>query len=146
LTIISRIIESLEASSHAHEIAKKVVSKILIPPILTRSILQKYIRKAIRNRSWYRLPRIKRALLYVASKTLDRVRSITLRRLLEEIILEIELAGTMGKAIYYGVVILIKQTPMLIKTLLHETKQLLNKLLFLGINYLNNPPIYRMYG
>ena len=146
MTIITRMIESIEASSHIHEIARGIVSRILIPSTLTRSILQKYVRKAMRNRSWYRLPRLKRALLYAASKTIDGVRSRTLRNLLEEILLEIELAGTMGRAIYYGVIILMKQTPTLIKTLLHKTKQLLDKLLFLGISYLNNPPIYRAYG
>ncbi len=135
-----------EELDKTHVLARKFISRILIPTHLTSQVLRRYIRKAIQNKSWYRLSQLQRALLYATSKTVNRVRSPTLRKLLEEIILEIELAGTKAQALYYGIILLIKQSPNLLQTLLTKTKQLLGKLLFLGISYLNNPPIYRIYG
>ena len=123
-----------------HLLARKLISRILIPTHLTSQVLRKYIRKAIQNKSWYRLSQLQRALLYAASKTVNRVRSPTLHRLLEEILVEIELAGTKAQALYYGVILLLKQSPNILQTLLTKTKQLLGKLLYLGISYLNNPP------
>lgn len=147
MTLLSQIlVEAEEQLLHVHNVARELVSRLLLPKTLTRSILQKYIRKAIQNRSWFKLSQLQRALIYTASKIVEKVKSPILRQLLEEILLTIELATTKGQALYYGTILLTKQAPHLIKQLLTQTKQLLAKILFLGINYLNNPPIYRLYG
>ena len=147
MTLLSSILEAAETGlEEAHQLARLIITKTLLPQTLTRPTLQKYIRKAIQNHSWHKLKPEQRALLYTASKTITRVRNQTLYNILAEILLTIELATTKAKAIYYGAILLIKQAPNKAQTLLTHTKNILSKLLYLGINYLNNPPIYRIYG
>ncbi len=146
MTLLAQALTVGEQLSSLHMLARNLTSRLLLPQILTRKVLQKYLRKAIQNRSWYQLSQLQRALLYTASKTVHKVKSPVLRQILEEILLTIELASTRGQAIYYGLIILIKKSPNMLQTLLSKTKQLLGKLLFLGISYLNNSPMYRIYG
>lgn len=126
---------------HIVEKAESIVAEILLPHKITGRIVEKYIRKAILNRTWYVLPREARALLILV-KRLPKVKSPVLIRILREIFLKIEMALTRGKAYFYGVIIAMKNTLYNLEELLHNTKHLLA----LGIFYLNNPPHYRIYG
>ncbi len=127
-------------------VAKHVASEVLIPKTITSHLLRKYVRKAIQNRVWHKLPQVSRALLYLASKIVYKVKSPLLLKILREIILTIELETVRGKAVYYGTLMLIRQEPKLVGKIVAKAKTMFNKILFLGISYLNNPPIYRIFG
>ncbi len=117
-----------------------MVKKILVSKPLTRSVLEKSFRRAHRTGAWRRMNPLKRSLLYVAKKTVDIVKSKILESILEEIILEIELTTLRGRALYYGIIIALRKTFNLGKNILEDLKTLL----YLGISYLSNPPIYRI--
>jgi len=123
------------------EEVKGILSRILLPKRYTCEILKKYIRKALINKSWYTLSRTERLLLWLTSKIVSIVKSPTLKRVIDEIVLKIELASLKGKALYYGVLLLIKR--------LRRVEEILENIvevLYTGISYINNPPLYRVYG
>jgi len=124
----------------AEDTALTMVRKILIPKPLTRSVLEKSFRRAHRTGAWRKMSSLKRSLLYVAKKTVSTVKSRVLESLLEEIILEIELTTLRGRALYYGIIIALRKTFRLGEKVLEDLKTLL----YLGISYLSNPPIYRI--
>ena len=130
--------EEREPSTHILNLLKKII----LPKQITRSVVMKYIRKAICNRSWYKLKLEERILLKLTSQVIVKVKSSVLEKILEDIFIKIELASIKGQALYYGLLIALKNQ-------LFEIKKLpsnVNKILFIGISYLNNPPWYRVYG
>lgn len=126
---------------HIIEKAKAIVANIILPREITGRIIEKYIRKAILNRTWYTFPRETKVLLML-TKHLPKIKSLTLTRILREIFLKIDLATTRGKAYLYGVIIAMQNTLLSLEELLKNTKRLLT----IGIFYLNNPLHYRIYG
>lgn len=130
--------EGEEPSTHILNLLKKIV----LPKQITRSIVVKYIRKAICNRSWYKLKLEEKVLLKLTSQVIVKVKSPVLKKILEDIFIKIELASIKGQALYYGLLIALKNRLFEIKNLLSNVK----KILFIGISYLNNPPWYRVYG
>ena len=131
-------------SINREDLDKKIKSKltmILLPSEITGNYMRKYIRKALANRSWHILTKLERSLLWLTSKIVPTVKSPTLRKIIQQILLKIELATTKGKALYYGILILIKKLKRI-----EEIVQNLVETLYIGLSYINNPPTYRIYG
>lgn len=120
---------------------KETLSKILLPNKITQTHMRKYIRKAIANRTWHTLTKLERSLLWLTSKIVLTIKSPILNKLIKQILLKIELASTKGKALYYGILILIKKLKKI-----EETIKNLTETLYIGLSYINNPPTYRIYG
>jgi len=121
--------------------AKELLTKILLPKKVTGNIVDRYVKKALRIGAWRDLKQENRAILIVARKW-GVIKSATLKSILYRIFLEIELHTIRGKALFYGIILTMKST--IYK--LHEALRDAQKLLTIGILYLNNPPIYRIYG
>lgn len=116
------------------EVTKEALNNVineLIPKEITKETIIKYVTKARRIKAWHKLPKEMRALLIIASKTIKQAKSQTLKQILQKAFMNIELQTLKGKALLIGYTIKITQK------LSH-----LNPL-YLGINYLNNPPQYR---
>jgi len=135
------IISNMEEKSKLDKEIKETLTKIILPKKITQTHLRKYIRKALANRSWHILTKLERSLLWLTSKIVPTVKSPTLRKTIQQILLKIELATTRGKALYYGILILIKKPRKI-----EEIVQNLTYTLYLGLSYINNPPTYRIYG
>jgi hypothetical protein len=119
-------------------LAKSTVLELLVPSVVTRETVNYYIRKALRSGAWWRLRRESRALL-LASRFLPVVRSPTLLGILREVFSEIELSTLRGKAVFYGVLLALRQG-------LREVLRDLKRLVTLGVGYLNLPVMWRVLG
>ena len=121
--------------------AKELLAQIILPQEITRQTIEKYIRKAIQIHAWHHLKRLDKAILTLTRK-LPKIKSPTLKTILQKIFLQIELHTTRGKALFYGIIISMRNT----MHKLHELLKNIPRLLTIGLFYLNNPPIYRIYG
>jgi hypothetical protein len=119
-------------------LAKSTVLELLVPSVVTRETVNYYIRKALRSGAWWRLRRESRALL-LASRFLPVVKSPTLLGILREVFSEIELSTLRGKAVFYGVLLALRQG-------LREVLRDLKRLVTLGVGYLNLPVMWRVLG
>ena len=135
------IISNTEEKNKLDEKIKETLTKILLPKRITQAYLRKYIRKALANKSWHLLTKLERSLLWLTSKIVSTVKSPILKKIIQQILLKIELATTKGKALYYGILILIKKLRKI-----EEIVQNLTYTLYTGLSYINNPPTYRIYG
>lgn len=135
------LVEYVSEKARLDEKVKSIISRILLPKRYTGQILRRYVRKALINKSWYTLLRIERLLLWLTSKIVSIVKSPILKRVIDEIVLKIELASLKGKALYYGVLLLIKKLKRI-----EEILENIVEVLYTGISYINNPPLYRVYG
>lgn len=138
MTFLTEYLDSygVDASGLASDVLK-VLSEALIPKVITHSVIESYVRRALHHKIWFKLSKVERALLKAASKVVRVVRSKVLAEVLKRIFLIIELTTLKGRATYYGLLIMIRgERP---KTLLSKVKQAL----LIGISYLNNPLIYR---
>lgn len=127
--------------SNVVEVTSKF-KELVLPKVITRDLIISYVRKALRTRVWFSLSPYQRALL--KALTLSRVyvvRSRVLKELITELLLIIERGTLKGKALWYGLVIALNMCKYLKSIVLN-----VETLLYLGINYLNNPPIFRPYG
>lgn len=127
--------------SNVVEVTSKF-KELVLPRVITRDLIISYVRKALRTRIWFSLSPYQRALL--KALTLSRVyvvRSRVLKELITELLLIIERETLKGKALWYGLVIALNMCKYLKSIVLN-----VETLLYLGINYLNNPPIFRPYG
>jgi hypothetical protein len=127
--------------SNVVEVTNKF-KELVLPKVITRDLIISYVRKALRTRVWFSLSPYQRALL--KALTLSRVyvvRSRVLKELITELLLIIERGTLKGKALWYGLVIALNMCKYLKSIVLN-----VETLLYLGINYLNNPPIFRPYG
>ena len=114
--------------------------KLIAPPEVTREVLEKTFRKALRLGVWKKLEPLKRALLYTARLAqITRIRNPTLKHLLTEIIIEVEKHTLRGRALYYGLLIAMNRIRILGARILRD----LTALLYLGISYINESPIYQ---
>jgi len=121
--------------------AKEILAKMIIPKKVTGEVVSRHIRKAIRIGAWRYLQQESRVLLIVARRW-RMIKSPILRSVLYRIFLEIELFTFRGKALFYEIIISMKNS--LYK--LYELVKAYSKLLTIGILYLNNPPMYIVYG
>ena len=131
----------MEEKSKLDKEIKETLTKIILPKKITQTHLRKYIRKALANRSWYLLTQLERSLLWLTSKIVPTIKSPILKKIVQQILLKIELTTTKGKALYYGILILIKKLKRI-----EEIVQNLTYTLYTGLSYINNPPTYRIYG
>jgi len=121
--------------------ARRLLSELLLPREISGKIVDRYIRKALRTNSWRTLKPENRALL-LALRRWRSIKSPTLKSILYRIFLEIELHTLRGRALFYGIILVMR-------SYIHRLEEILKdvaKLLAIGISYLNNPPIYRIYG
>ncbi|MEM2471392.1 MAG: hypothetical protein QXQ96_02600 [Sulfolobales archaeon] len=121
---------------------RRVLLKLLAPRIITSEVVTKYVRKALRLGVWRELALEARALLTICRRLPKPVRSHTLAHVLSKIFLEIELAGLKGKALFYGSIEFLKKGMGSLKDIPSNAE----KILCLGIMYLNNPPLMRFYS
>ena len=135
------IVSNTEEKNKLDEKIRETLIKILLPKQITQAHLRKYIRKALANKSWHLLTKLERSLLWLTSKIVSTVKSPILKKIVQQILLKIELAATKGKALYYGILILIKKLRKI-----EEIVQNLTYTLYTGLSYINNPPTYRIYG
>ena len=123
------------------ERAKGLLAKLILPREVTKQVVERYIRKAMQIHIWHRLGREERALLIVVRR-FNLVRSPVLRSVLHRIFLEIEMFTVRGKALFYGIIISMQSYMHRVS----EEHKNVSHLLATGISYLNNPPMYRIYG
>ena len=116
-----------------------VLADVLLPKVINREVIERCIRRALRNGSWFKLSKLQRALLKAASRVVKVVKSPVLAEALKRVLLEIELNTLKGKALYYGLL-----TALSIGEPLNKLLNRLTYVMMLGINYLNNPPLYRV--
>ena len=121
--------------------ARELLAKMILPKRVTGEIIGKYVRKAIRVGAWRYLKQESRALLIIARRW-RLIKSPTLKSILYKIFLEIELYTLRGKALFYGIILAMKNTIYKLQEALKDY----SKLLTIGIFYLNNPLMYRIYG
>ncbi len=142
MTLIAAAWMDLLENSHPRdslEMARSLVAKHLVPASIDKDVLERYMRKALRNGAWRRLPRESRLLLWAAAKHLRRVKSPVLRDVLRRILLEIELSTLKGRAVFYGALLALRQG-------LTQALNNLKRLITLGVSYLNLPSMWRMLG
>lgn len=120
---------------------RNILVGLLVPREVTRHDMLSYIRKALRTGAWLSLNRTQRSLLWLASRVVNVVRSPVLKKALEEIFLQIELAGVKGRALYYGLLVMLSWG-----ITLRDAVRDLSTLLYVGISYLNNPPPHGIAG
>ncbi len=118
-----------------------VLADVLLPKVIDRGVIERSIRRALRNRSWFKLSKLQRALLKVASRVVKVVKSPTLAEVLKKVLLEIELNSLKGRALYFGFLIAMRMG----EPLTHLFRRL-TYVMMLGINYLSNPPLFRVLG
>ena len=131
------------AGRHANEYAEALITAALLPKKITPYEIERYYRKAHRVGAWRTLPKEARALLLTARKVIKTlVKGPALRAALLKIFLKIELQTLRGRALLHGIKIMLS----LGYRKVLNTLRGLREALILGIQYLNNPPMYRAYG
>ncbi|MEM1510003.1 MAG: hypothetical protein QXZ48_08635 [Zestosphaera sp.] len=126
----------LQDTSHT---IKQLILRELPPAGFTSDVIEKMFKKAVRLKIWKNLKPEARALILALRKWKNKINSPTLKTILEEIYVEIELNTLKGKALLYGVTIALRDG-------LLEVIQSVKSLLCLGISYLSNPPLFRFLG
>jgi hypothetical protein len=124
------------------EKAKEVLLSIVAPDNISRAVVEKLFRKALRAGAWSSLKPEQTALILALRKWRGVVRSRNLLEVVKRIFLEVELFTFRGRALLYGVAIAIKNGVNVAKDVLDNTVYILAT----GIMYLNNPQMLRVYG
>jgi len=102
MTYLALMVSNFNAGPHLEGEVLKFLSEVLLPKVITRSIIERHLRKAYMNRSWFTLNRFQRALLRVAPKVVSTVKSPTLINVLKRIFIMIKLGNLRGRVLYYG--------------------------------------------
>jgi hypothetical protein len=140
--IVSDFERASAAGSELVEKAKEVLLSIVAPDNISRAVVEKLFRKALRVGAWSSLKPEQKALILALRKWRGVVRSRNLLEVVKRIFLEVELFTFRGRALLYGVAIAIKNGVNVAKDVLNNTGYILAT----GIMYLNNPPMLRVYG
>gem|GEM_PF-499104 len=132
---------------HAHSLYKdsfvrKILEKIILPDDFDKDLVEYYIKRSVRNGSWRMLRPESRALLLVVRFWRGLLKSVVLKNVLRKIFIEIELLTLRGKALFYGILLLLKKSINIIYDYIKDPE----RILIIGLSYLNNPPLYRVYG
>jgi len=142
MSFVEAFDRAVKGGSTVVEYARKLLLDLIIPDKISKSVVESFFRKALRVGVWRLLRPEQRALILVLRVWGREVRSRKLVEVVRNVFLEIELSTLRGKALLYGIVITIKSRVELLKDLLRN----IGYVLALGIMYLNNPPILRIYG
>lgn len=126
----------------ALERVREILKDLLVPDRITRDFVEKMFRKALRLGFWRRLRPETRALILALRVFPRPVRSPVLVSILREVFLDIELQTLRGRALFYGVLIALREAGSRLLKALADV----SRLLFLGVSYLNSPPMYRVLG
>ncbi len=118
------------------EEVKRALTQVLTPQVITKRDVERYFRKALINKSWRKLEKTQRVLLWLARKVVDTVKSPLLKKALSEIFLKIELASLKGKLVFYGLLSLLRKG-----VKIGEIVKKPVTLLYEGLKYLDNPLI-----
>jgi len=121
--------------------ALEVFNRIALPEHITGELISRYVRRAIRLGIWRRLKPESRALLLVARR-FAVLRSPVVTSVVRRLLLDIETHTLRGRALLYGIAIALREPLLRLAGVLEDVV----KLLVLGISYLNNPPVFRVYG
>ena len=140
--IVEGFEKAVEKGTVVVEHAKKVLLKLFIPSKISRSVIEKFFRKALRTGIWKSLKPEQKALILALRIWRREVKSRKLTEIVKGIFLEIELSTFRGKAFLYGIAITIKNRTGILKNIFKN----IGYILATGIMYLNNPPMYRVYG
>ena len=140
--IVEEFEKAVEKGIVVVEHAKKVLLKLFIPSKISRSVIEKFFRKALRTGIWKSLKPEQKALILALRIWRREVKSRKLTEIVKGIFLEIELSTFRGKAFLYGIAITIKNRTGILKNIFKN----ISYILATGIMYLNNPPMYRVYG
>jgi len=140
--IVEEFEKAVEKGIVVVEHAKKVLLKLFIPSKISRSVIEKFFRKALRTGIWKSLKPEQKALILALRIWRREVKSRKLTEIVKGIFLEIELSTFRGKAFLYGIAITIKNRTGILKNIFKN----IGYILATGILYLNNPPMYRVYG
>jgi hypothetical protein len=119
----------------------RVVEGLVLPEVVTGDLVSRFVRRAVRLGIWRRLRPESRALLLVARR-FAVLRSPVVTSAVRRLLLEIEVHTLRGRAILYGVLIALRDPFLRLAGAARDV----TKLLAIGISYLSNPPIYRVYG
>jgi len=140
MSIVARLLAERErgVAREAVEEAFRRLREAIDPGIINRIVIERYIRKAVRTGAWRSLSYESRSLL-LASRFLPRIKSVVLKNIILDIMASIDLYTTRGKAIFYGVLVALRQG--LVNALSN-----LRRIITLGIAYLNLPDLWRTLG
>ena len=141
--ILNALVERIEKKVHKESVverAKEILASIVLPKTISRWVIEKYLRKAMQIHIWYRLDKIDRVLLILTRK-LSRVKSSVFKSVLYRIFLKIGLFTARGKALFYGIILSMQNT----MYKLHDLLKSIPRLLTIGLFYLNNLIIYRIW-
>lgn len=127
-------------------LTKQLILRELPPAGFTREVIENIFRKALRLKIWRTLKPEARALILALRKWTGKIKSPTLKAVLEEIYVEIELNTVRGKALLYGVKIALRDGMLEYLVSTQKIFSSVRKLVCLGISYLSNPPLYRCLG
>jgi len=119
----------------------RVVEGLVLPEVVTGGLVSRFVRRAVRLGIWRRLRPESRALLLVARR-FAVLRSPVVTSAVRRLLLEIEVHTLRGRALLYGVLIAFRDPFLRLAGAARDV----TKLLAIGISYLSNPPIYRVYG
>lgn len=128
---------------HITQRAKQLLAQLILPQKITKYEIERYYRKAHRTKAWRKLKPEAKALLYLARKTINLAKSEVLVSTLRAIFLEISLHTLKCQALLYGIILHLEQSITISEDLL---KNRFTQILATGINYINNPLIFRIYG
>jgi len=129
-------------SLYKDSFVRKILEKIILPDDFDKDLVEYYIKRSVRNGSWRMLRPESRALLLVVRFWRGFLKSVVLKNVLKKIFIEIELLTLRGKALFYGILLLLKKSINIIYDYMKDPE----KILIIGLSYLNNPPLYRVYG
>jgi hypothetical protein len=135
--LLARLLES-DSDKGVLDKAREMLAELLLPRRITGEVVAKYVRKAQRNEAWRALSAEGRALLLVA-RLWGEIKSPFLRRVICNLIVEIELHTTRGKAVFHGLLIQLKRIAMGMRKVALDLKTLL----VVGLSYINRPLLYR---
>jgi len=138
---IARFLDSSRADA---SMVKRLLMKILVNKDPDKTFVEYYVARSIRNGTWRMLRAEARALLLAIRFWRGSLRSRVLKEVLKEIFLEIELLTLRGKALFYGLLILLRKSVGGLRNIL--SLKSLGEILVIGLSYINNPPLYRVYG
>jgi len=140
MSIVMRLLAEREkgVTREVLEEAFRRLREAIDPGVIDKAIIERYIRKAVRTGAWRSLSHESRSLL-LASRFLPRIKSVVLKSIILDIMASIELYTIRGKAVFYGVLVALRQG-------LASVLSNLRRIITLGIAYLNLPDLWRTLG